>query len=724
MKTTGNLLLLKLFLLVVIVSFVFSGFSSCSRSSHDPLAAQSALLKKGKKSISELLAEYRSMIDKNPTDPLGYVLAGNIFLRDDSRVYYEKALSLSPEYGPAHFGLARYFVRYGDKTKALEEFKKALASLPKNQELRSESIRAAVAASKIEEAEKIAGKNPHLRQEIVNALIDEGQTSEAEKAMSAYGIDSEAKVFSLYLRGRILCAIGEKEKKQDMVNQGIEALLDSWRKDPSQPFHYQYIYPRKPLTLLLSRSRRYKELKEVLEEGLKRHPEYYWLYPELWKISFAEVRDDYELIRKDVFVKAESLLKNNPSSPVLYAAVMQGYRMADKPEQLEKIQNALLKEFPFSPQAETVRKSLVAQEKDLAKKMILYEKFVQDFPDWPYAYQGYFKTALELDVPDEKLLEVAEAFLIKDKGDHSLYAVVESFLKKRIYLGRVEKWLAESGKSPDLIENSWDVRILNLKAKLLLLQGKADEAEKILDRLMNLEIAGLSNVDKGRIQFCLAEVYETRKKFPEALDLYAQAYAQSQHYLKEAGDQFGRLYLQIHGDDKGMEKYLGSRDKTYQSLEGVGSIGIERGTKIDEPAPDFELKSLDRKIVRLSSFRGKVVILNFWATWCGPCNQELPHLQELYEKMKNDDGVAILTITSDENRALVEPFVRRKKYTFPVLYDEGVRSKYGVRGIPSTFIIDPMGTIRLRMVGYNQNEPLVPYLEKVIEQYRLRRQGQ
>ena len=174
----------------------------------------------------------------------------------------------------------------------------------------------------------------------------------------------------------------------------------------------------------------------------------------------------------------------------------------------------------------------------------------------------------------------------------------------------------------------------------------------------------------------------------EAMEMYAQSFAQSQHFIAEAGDSFKRLYRQLHRGEKGMQEFLETREGMYQV---ASTSGIERGTKIDKPAPDFSLMGLTGSRVTKASLKGKVAIVNFWATWCGPCIKELPHFQEFHEKMKGDPGVAVLAITTDENRALVEPFIRKNRYTFTVLYDEGLKSDLGIRGIPATFVIDPEG---------------------------------
>ncbi len=109
---------------------------------------------------------------------------------------------------------------------------------------------------------------------------------------------------------------------------------------------------------------------------------------------------------------------------------------------------------------------------------------------------------------------------------------------------------------------------------------------------------------------------------------------------------------------------------------------------------------LDGSVVRLSENKGRVVLINFWATWCVPCLYELPHVQKLYERYRNK-GLTVLAISTDFDRARVKPFVRKNGYTFPVLFaDPGVQSDYEVRSIPTTYLIDGKGRLRFMQMGY------------------------
>jgi len=130
--------------------------------------------------------------------------------------------------------------------------------------------------------------------------------------------------------------------------------------------------------------------------------------------------------------------------------------------------------------------------------------------------------------------------------------------------------------------------------------------------------------------------------------------------------------------------------------------GPTQGTRVGDLAPDFQLDNLRRESVSLAQFRGQPVLLNFWASWCGPCRQEMPFLQEIYENQElQDKGLVILAVNIGESPATAESFMEAGGFSFSVLLDinNSVAGKYNIRGIPATFFIDKDGIIKDVKVG-------------------------
>jgi peroxiredoxin len=126
-----------------------------------------------------------------------------------------------------------------------------------------------------------------------------------------------------------------------------------------------------------------------------------------------------------------------------------------------------------------------------------------------------------------------------------------------------------------------------------------------------------------------------------------------------------------------------------------------KSSDVGLPAPNFEFPGLNGKTVSLSDYRGKVVFVNIWATWCRPCVDEMPSMQKLYQEFKDDD-FEILAVSIDVLGAtVVAPFMQKYSLTFPALLDsEGtIRESYGATGIPESFIIDRQGILVKKIIG-------------------------
>lgn len=147
----------------------------------------------------------------------------------------------------------------------------------------------------------------------------------------------------------------------------------------------------------------------------------------------------------------------------------------------------------------------------------------------------------------------------------------------------------------------------------------------------------------------------------------------------------------------------------FLTAMGPGSqTGQERGMVspidadglVNNAAPDFSLKDMNGKSVTLSSFKGRIVLLNFWATWCPPCKSEMPSFNKLYKQMKAR-GLEVITVSSDNSINPVREYLLKNKFDFQMLWDEKrtVVKQYRVFSMPTTFLIDRNGIIVEKFMG-------------------------
>ena len=145
------------------------------------------------------------------------------------------------------------------------------------------------------------------------------------------------------------------------------------------------------------------------------------------------------------------------------------------------------------------------------------------------------------------------------------------------------------------------------------------------------------------------------------------------------------------------------------AMTSLASSGIE-----GQPAPDFALRSSLGENLRLSEYRGDVVMINFWATWCGPCRQEMPLLDELYTRYQRV-GFNLLGVNIDDDSSRALAMANELGVSFPVLFDadKDVSRLYAVEAMPVTVLVDREGTIRYVHNGYKPG-----YEEKYLDQIR------
>jgi thiol-disulfide isomerase/thioredoxin len=241
--------------------------------------------------------------------------------------------------------------------------------------------------------------------------------------------------------------------------------------------------------------------------------------------------------------------------------------------------------------------------------------------------------------------------------------------------------------------------------------GKTKDAEDVMQEAYALTKGADEDVNARALETLLRN-----GKYEKAIALAEECVQKG-----KANDKLIEAYKTAYVKVKGSE--AGFADAMSQA-KAAAKVDLKKEVLknlVNKPAVDFSLKSIDGKTVKLSDLRGKVVVVDFWATWCGPCKSSFPYLQKVYDKYKSNPNVVILALNTWENVSgkeredLVKKFMADNKYTFPVLYDQGFVEKYGVEGIPTKFVIDKKGMIQFKSIGFNGGDKMVEELTMQLE---------
>ncbi len=294
-------------------------------------------------------------------------------------------------------------------------------------------------------------------------------------------------------------------------------------------------------------------------------------------------------------------------------------------------------------------------------------------------------------------------------------------------VGRFEALIDASPKPKRISAAQWQERKEQGLASVYLVRGRVhadlgnlEQAQADLKKSFRLApLAGAAS--------SLAEVAEKQKRHDEALDYALQAFVialatDEEIDFKALRRKLGTLYAAKHQNETGLgdrllkayDEFVKARDERLARLE---SPNINAG--VTDPLA-FKLTRMDGSTLEMASLRGKVVVMNFWATWCGPCLTELPLFEKTIEKYQGDNDVVFLAVTTDEDRELVAPYLRQYKFKLPVAYAERIDDLFMVNAIPTTIILDRQGQVSFRLRGYNPKDDFVATLSEKIDAAKLK----
>ena len=238
-----------------------------------------------------------------------------------------------------------------------------------------------------------------------------------------------------------------------------------------------------------------------------------------------------------------------------------------------------------------------------------------------------------------------------------------------------------------------------------------------------LPVVGVWDRAGDLIHLELAAAYEVTGQHQEALKHYASSLIDYLH--DPAREPLESLFAKVHGSIDGLNQYVLDH-VTQAKTEGSVAVGAPTALSLDEAilrarglssgeAPEFNLETLGGESVRSADLKGKVVVLDFWATWCGPCIEELPQFQATVDRWSDRPEVVFLAVSVDQDEDVVRRFMKKNEYDFPVARDGKVDDDFGVSAIPTIVLIGREGRIQYRHVGFDSEVDLTRKLSDEID---------
>lgn len=627
--------------------------------------------------LDSLIAEYKARLERQPHDPLALYLYGNSLIgrqTDHAIALLEKAIERAPDFPLAHLALARIHLQGPWK-----DLQKARAHLEMFMRLCPSSVEA---------------------YELVGRMDDREFLAEAAKKLRA-----------------------QLQSRTDPEDLSYYRIL--WRLE----------FQAKPVA-------EHPQLRKQIEEDL------------------ARLRD---------------LGLGNTLRGLL--TLRTGYEMTGDAQGLRWVEEEMLRRFPHSSGV----MSLIVygrwdaahprpSETDPPEKRRAYyralfratEEWIQRWPDHPAPWLRRLEAASELDdLASAEIETIGERLLsASEKQSDLFYAlpppalqVAQLYLKRGVRLERIPE-LIERGFREIERRTERDIRRDDLSAEVKkALQGNVDysywrgwpilldaylkmnrreKAREVLiqmeDFLVRRRPQESAPSEEKRLHARRQAIYwewiarlaEAENRKLDALAFYQKALLEGPEPDEKGASRedltkrVERLWRELGGTTEGWHAWLA------RATAPIGEASPGAWEERQMPLPDFELQDLRGRIWRLADLRGKITFINIWATWCGPCREELPYVQKLYERLKDHPDVLVLTFNVDVDVGLVEPYVNKHGFSFPVIPAYSyVESVLPLVSIPRNWLVGQEGTVVLEQVGFGgQGEKWLAATLEAIERAR------
>ncbi len=343
-----------------------------------------------------------------------------------------------------------------------------------------------------------------------------------------------------------------------------------------------------------------------------------------------------------------------------------------------------LRRFPDAPRKASVYRALVEsceQLQDRACALDYTERLVAVSPD------------------DTEMMMMAVA-LLQEQGDDASLTRASGYVSR--VLDRVEKSAAADRPARTSLED-WRAQHDDVRSGLYYVRGNIEKTQKNYDAATKDLQTSYSVVPNALAAQSLGEIAELRHDTQTAVEEYTLAFV-----LPESGpagkvdrrdvrQSLGNVWRMTHPSEAGLgEAILASYDRLNLPAPKVPASERNKDAK---DAFGFVLRRLDGTPESLAAVKGKVVVLSFWATWCGPCREVEPGVSQVAESYAGNTGVVFYAVNTDEDASQVAPFVAHEKWKMPVVFADGLDDFLNVASLPTLMVLDRSGTISYRADG-------------------------
>ena len=309
--------------------------------------------------------------------------------------------------------------------------------------------------------------------------------------------------------------------------------------------------------------------------------------------------------------------------------------------------------------------------------------------------------------PDDSEIMMLAVSLLQKQGDDASLTRASGYVSR--VLDRIDKTKAAE-KPPRVSPAEWQQHHDELRAALYNLRGQIEKSQHD-DAAAEKDLRMSYVVQRNAVAAeQLGEIAELRREYATAAQEYLLAFVLPEDgpvgkvNRREIRKRLGNVWRQLHGSEEGLGAAVLAQYDLLGAVPvlgaGAAANGSAAGNKNAKDVYAFVLRKLDGSSVPLAAERGKVLVLSFWATWCGPCRELEPQFVQVAKNYAGNGDIVFYAVNTDEDETLVAPFLSHAKWDVPVVYADGLDEFAKVQSLPTVLIVDRAGKITYRINGY------------------------